>query len=193
MRLLLPLCSGLVLLGAAENAWTVDAQSGRGDFLIVSAPAGVTGQDARLAARLQLRLSCRFQNAELREIADFVSRNTGVTVVIDPKLTTAQPVSITVADMRADRFLDWIAIQAGCQLSYLNEAAYFSAEIPRGERVTKVYEVTDLTQGLRNFPGPSLSIPEPGGSGSQLIPAIDAEQPRSSVEELADLVSEHLR
>jgi hypothetical protein len=46
----------------------------------------------------------------------------------------------------------------------------------RKRLVTIIYDVRSLTTSMANFPGPELSIPEPGGTGTRLLPPVSSEK-----------------
>ena len=77
---------------------------------------------------------------------------------------------------------------AGLQYSLQNEAVFISTEEGlQGKTEMRIYDIRDLTLGLTQFPGPELTIPEPGGTGSSLIPEIeDADPP--SLDELMEII-----
>jgi hypothetical protein len=57
----------------------------------------------------------------------------------------------------------------------------------RKRLVTITYDVRSLTASMVNFPGPELSIPEPSGNGSRLIPP-DSSEKIQQIDELITLV-----
>ena len=184
--LLLP----VALCGAADGVEISTLDLGR-DYIVVTAPGG--GYDAATEARLQARVTCHLVDAELQDVARFISRHTGANVVVDPKVIDAPTVSLQLTNVTARSVLEWTAQQAGVHLTFVNEAAYLTDGPQAGAQETRIYEVTDLTQPLRSYPGPSLAVPEPGGTGTHLIPAIEPDDaPRTSVDELADILEEHI-
>lgn len=186
MRILAPLLIATALLAAERSQVTVGQWNG---MLVVTAPAG-DGLE-RLGGRLAQRITLDARDQALTETAEFLRQATGLNIVVAPELI-AQPPSITlqVKDMALGSVFTWIARTAAVHVGYVNEAVYIAAAPVAGAASTRLYDVSDLALPIRHFPGPSLTIPAPGGTGSGLIAPIEApaEEGRYDLDALADLI-----
>lgn len=202
-------CMGLVMasvgmsvamVGAAASVDAADDADVRvqvmrsgGTYLVVSAPAGASA-DPQTAALLQARISCDFVDADLADVVGFLRQHSGANFVIDPDVVgSVPPISLTVTDMSAERVLAWAMRLTDLEASYVNEAVWISDEPYRGARVTRMYDVTDLGMPIRDFEGPSLSIPQ-GAEGVQMIPPFaDADDEHGSweAEQIAEMIEDH--
>ena len=88
--------------------------------------------------------------------------------------------------------LTWLEKTVDIHIGLVSGALYFSDQPVAGPVTTRLYDVSDLTMPIRNFPGPTMTVPEPGGSGAVCLPPIDEEPdvtPRHDLDELAGLLN----
>jgi hypothetical protein len=78
---------------------------------------------------------------------------------------------LQVKEMALGNVLAWMARTAAVHVGFVHEALYISREPVTGAATTRVYDVRDLAMPIRHFPGPELSIPQPGGTGASIGPA----------------------
>ncbi len=158
-----------------------------GTRLAVSAPDDSLPKVAR--QRLEQRISVDFNEVPLNEVAAFLARVGAINLVLTPELL-AQPPSVTLkADgITLGNALHWIATLTKVRWGWRDEAFYFSDRKMSAPRVAKFHEVADLLRPVPNFPGPDISMPEPGGSGIQVMPPIVEPAAPPSSEELIELV-----
>lgn len=129
-----------------------------------------------IANQLEQEITLDFQDTDLADVVSFLQRVTNANMVLDPKVIAAAPppVTLRVERMKLRFVLDFIMKITGLKYTLRNEAIYVSNEQgTRGDLFMKIYDVRDLTHAMASFPGPSLEIPEPGGTGSQLLPPIE--------------------
>lgn len=159
MRLLAPLlvCAALGAADISIGQWN--------GMLLVTAPAG--DGLSRLGGRLAQRITLDAREQSLTDTAEFLRGVTGLNIVVSPELL-AQPPAITLQlkDMALGHVFTWISRTADVHIGYVNEAVYISRQPMAGASTTRLYDVSDLGMPLRHFPGPELSIPQPGGTGS---------------------------
>jgi len=191
--LLLP----LVVLAAADRVTVEGTTLGGQPVLMVRGPASDPLPPAE-AARMRQLVTLDLVEIPVAEACDHLARLTGAAIVVDPALR-AEPdriVTLQVQDMTADRALDWIRTIADVRVTALNGGLYVSLEEPQLATRTVIYRVGDLVHPVQDFPGPTLSVPEPGGEGSIPIPAPggfgDEREQRLDVDELAEMVEELL-
>jgi len=128
--------------------------------------------------QLEQEITLDFQDTDLADVVSFLQRVTNANMVLDPKVLAAAPppVTLRVERMKLRFVLDFIMKITGLKYTLRNEAIYVSNEQgTRGDLFMKIYDVRDLTHAMLSFPGPSLEIPEPGGTGSSLLPPIEPE------------------
>jgi hypothetical protein len=138
-------------LAAAES--TVGVWNG---MLVVTAPA--TGMGAIPGA------------TQLEEVAAFLRATTRLNVIVMPGVADRR-VTLTVRDMPLDALLTWICRQAEVHHGYLNQALTFSAQPLRGAETMRLYDVTDITRPVQDFPGPDLALATGTGREADLSPA----------------------
>lgn len=192
----------LVLVTAAFAAAAPDvsvtaSELGGKPVLIVRGPAG--GQlDPAAAARLRLPVSVHWDEVDTVEALDQLARLTGAPIVVGPTLRAGGgvPITLQVETMRADRVLKWITTLSRVQVTPLNGGLYLSLEAPALPQTVTIVDVGDLVHPIRDFPGPELSVPQPGGEGAQIFGDFalgDDDEQRMDADELAEMVEEHLR
>jgi len=128
--------------------------------------------------QLEQEVTLDFQEQDLNEVVSFLQRVTRANIVLDPKVIAAQPppISLNVNKMRLRYVLDHIVKLSGLTYAMKDEALYISsADGVRGDAFMKIYDIRDLTHAPQSFPGPELDIPQPGGQGAVMLPAIDSE------------------
>jgi len=131
-----------------------------------------------IANQLEQEITLDFSDTDLVDVVGFLQRVTNANIVLDPRVAAGSPAPVTLrVDRMKMRFvLDFIMRITNLKYTLRNEAIYISNEQgTRGDLFMKMYDVRDLTHAMDSFPGPSLEIPKPGGTGSQLLPPTAAE------------------
>lgn len=140
---------------------------------------------------LDQQLTLEFHDNDIQDVVNFLRVNTGVNFVLDPEVVVSgmvPPINLQVSEIRLENALDFIMELTGLRYSLQDEAIYISTEEGlRGNIEMRIYDIRDLTLGLTQFPGPELTIPEPGGTGAQLIPEIEDTDP-PDIGELMDII-----
>lgn len=136
-------------------------------------------QDAwrkQLMDQLDKEITLDFSDTDLADVVAFLQKVSDANIVLDNKVAaTSKVVSIRVEKMKLSHVLKHIMTLTQLSYALRNEAIFISnSEGVRGDLFMKLYDVRDLTHGMSSFPGPSLEIPEPGGTGSRLLPPIEA-------------------
>jgi type II secretory pathway component GspD/PulD (secretin) len=142
--------------------------------------------------QLEQEITLDFQDHDLVDVIAFLQRISNANIVLDPKVVAAAPppVTLKVDKMKMRHVLDFIMKLTNLTYTLRNEAIYISSqEGVRGDLVMKMYDVRDLTHAMSSFPGPELDVPEPGGTGTRLLPPIEAET-RPEVSEFVDLIKQ---
>jgi hypothetical protein len=155
--------------------------------IVITAPTGA--DEVNLGARMKQRLTLDWQDSSLGDIADFLRRVTDANIVVDPKLLAADPkITLKASDMELGAVLSWVTRMAPCHMGYVNGAIYLSQEAYQGATKTKLYDVSDLVLPVRNFPGPDLDIPEPGGRGAMILPPVESDKPAPEIDDVESLL-----
>lgn len=142
-------------------------------------------------AALEQEITLDFQDTDLVDVIAFLQRITNVNFVIDPQVIAAgavSPVTLRVEGMKLKYVLDYVMRLTDLNYVMRDQAIYVSDSTGlRGATYMKLYDVRDLLQGLTMFPGPDLDIPEPGGSGSRLLPPVADDAP-PELDEFVDII-----
>ncbi len=142
-------------------------------------------------AALDQEITLDFQDTDLIDVIAFLQRITNVNFVIDPQVIAGgavPPVTLRVEGMRLRYVLDYVMRLTSLNYVMRDQAIYVSDQTGlRGSTYMKLYDVRDLLQGLTMFPGPDLDIPEPGGTGSRLLPPVQDDQP-PELDEFVDII-----
>lgn len=142
-------------------------------------------------AALDQEITLDFQDTDLVDVISFLQRITSVNFVIDPAVIAGggvPPVTLKVDAMKLRYVLDYVMRLTNLNYSIRDQAIYVSnAQGLRGDVYMKMYDIRDLLQGLTQFPGPDLDIPEPGGTGSRLLAPVADDAP-PEIAEFVDIV-----
>jgi type II secretory pathway component GspD/PulD (secretin) len=139
--------------------------------------------------QLDKEITLDFQDTDLADVVAFLQKVSDANIVLDNAVAaTSKVVNIRVERMKLSHVLKHIMTLTQLNYALRNEAIFISTdEGVRGDLFMKLYDVRDLTHGMTSFPGPSLEIPEPGGTGSRLLPPIDA-QTKPETSEFIDII-----
>lgn len=157
-------------------------------YLVVTAP--VTGDsDPTVDRLLGQRVTVHFQGATVDEVAEFIRRNTALNVVVAPT-AGARPVTLQVRDMSLRFLLDWTCTVARIRHTWLDGAIYLTDQpVVANRSSTRLYDVSDLTMPLQDFPGPELGLGDgQGQGGARMLPAVAPARPRTTVDEVEALI-----
>ena len=156
------------------------------NLLLVTAPAPAKQLPAGL---LRQRLTVDFQDTPMNEVADLLRGATGLNVVVAPGvLASGQSLTLAAKDMELGHLLKWVRTIAKVDVGWVDGALYLSDVALRAPQATRVYDVSDLTMTIADFPGPDLSIPASGGQGAVLVPALPDERAAPTAEDLVALI-----
>ena len=160
------------------------------NLLVVTAPAPAKQLPAGL---LRQRLSIDFQDTPMGEVADLLRRVTGLNVVVAPGiLASGQTLTLTAKDMELGHVLTWVRTVGKVDVGWVDGALYLSDVAVAAPQVTRVYDVSDLTMTITDFPGPDLAIPVHGGNGAALIAPAQEERRSPTADELVELIERHI-
>jgi len=124
---------------------------------------------ADIRKKLQRKVSFEFVDTPLADAVEFLRHLANVTMIIDPKVLAAQPpqINLRVTDMNLDLALEWILKLAELEYALQDNAIFISKPqtlLPQVEM--RIYDVSDLTQSIQDFPGPEFQITVAGDKGA---------------------------
>ncbi len=135
---------------------------------------------AEIRKRLQRKVSFEFVDTPLADAVEFLRHLANVTMIIDPKVLSANPpqINLRVTDMNLDLALEWILKLAELEYALQDSAIFISKpQTLQPPLEMKIYDVSDLTQNITDFPGPEFQITVAGdknaaggGGGAPLTP-----------------------
>lgn len=189
MRLIAAAIAYASCLAAAEPGQvTIGQWNG---MLVVSAPSG--HDLSRLGDRLDQRITLDARHQSLSDTAEFLRRATGLNIVLAPALHANPPVvNLQVRGMALGSLLSWLEKSAGIHVGFVSGALYFSDQPVAGTVSTRLYDVSDLALPIRNFPGPDMSVPQPGGTGATILPPVEPTEDgatRYDLDQLSELLN----
>jgi hypothetical protein len=188
----LPLVSlTLISLGLASAA---DEQYhiGRwGNALLVTAPAS-TSMDRTTNAKLGQRITLDFQDASLTDVIDFLRTSTRINIVVAPTVLIKSPtITLKASNMSLGNVLHWITKLSSTQMGYIHGALFIS-DVPIAEAtVTRLYDISDMTMPIKDFPGPQLALnagSQTGGGGLLFQPVDNDTNSAPTSDEISDLI-----
>lgn len=189
---LLALCSALLM--ASTLAAEVEVMNLRGSVLAVRMP--VTSPESIVLQRQlsSIPMTMEVADAPLPEVMDLFRQTTGVNVVLHPALHADAPiVTLSVRDMTASKTLGWIRRLAGVDVHFMDGAVFLIREPVQRDEQLVLYDVTDLTHPIPNFAGPQIGLGnEPGGNLNWLPAEEPDHETRWDIEELAEIIEDHL-
>jgi type II secretory pathway component GspD/PulD (secretin) len=161
-----------------------------------SAPTrGLTEQTeawrAEINNQLDQEVTLDFQDSELVDVVAFLQQTTHVNIILDPKIVAkgTPPVALKIEAMTLRNVFANIMKLTGLTYTLRDQALFITdAEGVRGDVFMKLYDIRDLTHTMTNFPGPELAIPEPGGTGSKLLPPVVAAEAAPAVDEFITII-----
>ena len=151
--------------------------------------------------KLQKKVTFDFVDTSLDEAVAFLRQISGVTIIVDPKVTAGGPANINlrVTDMSMDLALDWILRLANLEKVLKDHAIYISTPDRLQEATElRIYDISDLTQSIPDFPGPELQLETAGGqAGAAPNAAANAFAPKAQVvptaASIADMIKTRVR
>lgn len=179
MRSLLLLAVLVPAIPAAEDL-RVDIWNG---MLVVRGPA--TGSKPLPGA--EQRMTVTWQDQTLDEVAEFLRVACRLNVVLLPGVGERR-VTLAVKDMALGNLIRWVSRQTDTYTDYQDQALIISTAPLRGTETMRLYDVTDITRPVQDFPGPELAFSTAGkGNGVALTNPTEAKGGQS-VEDLAEFL-----
>ncbi|MCY3023411.1 MAG: hypothetical protein NTW87_30900 [Planctomycetota bacterium] len=116
---------------------------------------------ADIKKKLQRKVTFEFVDTPLDEAISFLRQLANVTMIVDPKVLAggAPTINLRVTDMGLDLALEWILKLADLEYALRDNAIFISKPANLTESVElRIYDVSDLTQNIQDFPGPDIQV-----------------------------------
>jgi hypothetical protein len=169
MRLssLAPLAVGLLIVSSSLQAADETYRIARwGHSLLVTAPGGTEMSRAE-SIKLNQRMTLDFQDAPLTDVVDFLRDASKMNIVVAPAVLLSAPnITLKSSNMSLGNVLNWVTKLSNTNFGFLNGALYISDKPIVEASVTKIYDISDMTLPIRDFPGPEMSLNGGGQNGS---------------------------
>lgn len=184
---------GLLSPLAAQDQSVSAMHIGGQPYLLVDAPR-VDREDRLTQQKLQARVSIQADDWTVSEYADWLRTAIQHTVVVDPVVADLS-VSMRLQAVPAAVTLQWLEKLTKAKVSFVHGGIYISDVYCSGGLTRRLYAVADLTMPIADFPAPRLQLSAAGTDLQGLWGAQPADEPNRSfdVEELADIIRQHLR
>ena len=134
-----------------------------------------------LRNKLETKVSFDFVETPLQDVVTFLQQITNATIILDAKSMSglASPeVTLKVTEMKLSQALDWILKQVGLQYALKEQAIYIgNAEAVGGDALLKLYDVTDVTLEIRDFPGNLQALRDRVGTSSGGGVSVEGDDP----------------
>ncbi len=149
-----------------------------------------------LRDRLDEVVTVNFEDTPLEDAIAFLRNQTGVNFIIANEIFESDPPPITLraTNMKLRTALKWILEVTDLKMAIRDEAIFISTEDVRGDILLRMYDISDLTSPVRDFPGLELAYNAAGtsGGGASLFAdaGFDDDEGGIDPEEIADFIQE---
>ncbi len=136
---------------------------------------------AEIMSKLRsMKVSLDFRETPLQDVIDFIREMTGINFVIDQKIyEEVEPANLTITikvdDLELRSALKLMLQMRGLTAVYRDGVLLIVTKKSQEENVfMRIYDVRDLLQPIRDFPGPEISLAPPdeeGGVGTSVFQA----------------------
>jgi hypothetical protein len=145
------------------------------------------------SARLNQRITFDFRDAPLTEVVDFIREVSKINIVIAPAVILSAPhITLKSSNMTLGNALHWMTKLSNTNFGFLNGALFISDQPIVEASVTKMYDISDMTLPIRDFPGPEMSLNGGGQNSSNGVaifkPVGDSKDNGPTTEEIEDII-----
>jgi type II secretory pathway component GspD/PulD (secretin) len=118
--------------------------------------------------RLEQRITVDFEERAFEEVVAFLRQVTGANIIVSPTALALNPppVTLKVKDMKFGDALKWILELTKLQMAIQDQAIFINDAPVVGAVVLRMYDVTDLTMPIKDFPGRETGFSGGGGGGA---------------------------
>ncbi len=143
--------------------------------------------------KLEQKLTLNFQDNDINDVVQFLQQQTDVNIILDPEVIAEgdiPPITMEMSNVKLKSALEFIMTLTELRYSLQDEAVYISNEDGlRGDATMVIYDIRDLINPLTMFPGPRMTIPEPGSDEGNLVTEIEGED-TEEIDDFIDLLQE---
>lgn len=142
-----------------QEKWRTTVQRRSGDLQTVSLDESYEVQQIRRTLATQ-KADFAFQDQSLNEVVAFLRTIADLNIQIDPEIDgDEQTVTLTLAGVRLEEALDLILKNIGLAYTFKENTLYITAkENAHGNTLFDIYNVTDILNKIRDFPGPVIRV-----------------------------------
>jgi hypothetical protein len=145
------------------------------------------------SARLNQRITFDFRDAPLTEVVDFIREVSKINIVIAPAVILSAPhITLKSSNMTLGNALHWMTKLSNTNFGFLNGALFISDQPIVEASVTKMYDISDMTLPIRDFPGPEMSLNGGGqnisNGGAIFKPVGDSKDNGPTTEEIEGII-----
>ena len=163
-----------------------------GNSLLVTAPGGTEMSRAE-SVKLNQRVTFDFRDAPLTEVVDFLRDASHINIVIAPAVILSAPhITLKSNNMTLGNALHWMTKLSNTNFGFLNGALFISDQPIVEASITKMYDISDMTLPIRDFPGPEISLNGGGqnssNGGAIFKPVGDSKDNGPTTEEIEDII-----
>jgi hypothetical protein len=175
-------------LSAAEGGLSIARWGGA---LLVTAPGG-TAPTGAMAARLNQRITVDFKDASIDDVANFLRSVSGANLVIAPAVTASgTTVTLKATSMSLGNVLHWVTKMTDTHIGFIHGAIFLSDKPIEEASVTRLYDISDLTMPLKDFPGPDLALSsgdQGKGGGAVFMPPTESSNAAPTQDEIVEII-----
>jgi hypothetical protein len=145
---------------------------------------------ARLA---RVRVNVDFEELEFERVVRFISNVAGFDVIVGPELQAkgladVAPVTLKLREVTLKRLAELVAQFTKTTLHFDKGILQFTTkEAARGKPVMRIYQIAEITQPLRNFPGPDINL-RSSGTDFEDEPESEVESSFGSADSIVDMI-----
>lgn len=150
-----------------------------------------------LQDRLDEVVTVNFEDTPLEDAIAFLRNQTGVNFIIANEIFEEDPppISLRATDMKLRTALKWILEVTDLRMAIRDEAVFISTDDVQGDVILRMYDISDLTSPVRDFPGLELAYNAQGtqGGGASLFDDVgfgDMDDSGIDPDEIADFIQE---
>lgn len=146
-----------------ENFWRNEVRRREADLQAVSLEETFEVQQIRNVLETQTVSFDFSAEATLGDAIAFLREYTGLNITVDPEIDTVErKVKLRLSDTRLREALDLLLSNVGLAYAFQENTLFITEKDKAfGNLIFDVYNVTDVLNRIKNFPGPSIRVKSP--------------------------------
>lgn len=146
------------------------------------------------------KVTLDFSDTPLAQVINFLQDVSGINMIVDPSVYAEGEeelnVDLQVQDLQLENALNLITTLKKLAMNIENGVLIISSkEKARGKKQLKLFDVRDLTGGINDFPGETLSLSastEEGAGPGVVATAEESSKPTITAEDLENLIKQNI-